>query len=159
LVTVIVLLALVGMVTRTRRNAAGAVMCGVIAGIALGVAAVLTAAALKVFSSHGTIGTLTSASLWGALVSAVAAQYVSQQAFARGALSLSLPALTVVDPVAAVPAARLLLGERLEPGHAAVWLPAAILAAFGVALLARGQASSAAMQGGALELSGDPADG
>lgn len=42
---------------------------------------------------------------------------------------MSLPALTVIDPLAAVPAARLLLHERLEPGHAAVWLPAAAVAA------------------------------
>ena len=137
LVTVAVLLALVVVVTRTGRTVAGAVTCGVTAGIALGVAAVLTAAALKVFSARGILAILASASLWGALVTAVAAQYVSQQAFSRGALSLSLPALTVVDPVAAVPAARVLLGERLEPGHAAVWLPAAVLAALGVALLAR----------------------
>jgi hypothetical protein len=142
LVTVAVLLVLVGVVSRMGRTVAGAVSCGVTAGIALGVAAVLTAAALKVVSTRGIVPTLASASLWGALVTAVAAQYVSQQAFARGVLSLSLPALTVVDPVAAVPAARVLLGERLEPGHAAVWLPAAVLAAVGVALLARTPAPS-----------------
>jgi hypothetical protein len=36
-----------------------------------------------------------------------------------------------------LPAARLLLGERLEPGHAAICLPAAVVAAVGVILLAR----------------------
>ena len=47
------------------------------------------------------------------------------------------PALILLDPLAAVPAARLLLRERLEPGHAAIWLPAAAVAAVGVVLLAR----------------------
>jgi hypothetical protein len=136
-VTVVVLLALVGLATRTSRSTAGAVTCGAIAGVALGVAAVLTSAALKVLGDRGVVAALTSAPLWAAIVTALAAQYASQQAFSRGALALSLPALTVVDPVAAVPAARLLLGERLVPGHASVWLPAAVIAAAGVALLAR----------------------
>ena len=45
-----------------------------------------------------------------------------------GALAWSLPALILLDPLAAIPAARLLLGEHLEPGHAAIWLPAAVVA-------------------------------
>jgi hypothetical protein len=48
-----------------------------------------------------------------------------------------MPALVLLDPLAAVPAARLLLGERLEPGHAGVWVPAAVVAAIGVVLLSR----------------------
>ena len=54
-----------------------------------------------------------------------------------GRSSWSLPALILLDPLSAVPAARLLLGERLEPGHAAVWVPAAAVAAIGVVVLAR----------------------
>jgi hypothetical protein len=48
-----------------------------------------------------------------------------------------LPALILLDPLSAVPAARLLLGERLGPGHAVIRLPAAATAAVGVVLLAR----------------------
>jgi drug/metabolite transporter (DMT)-like permease len=123
--------------TRVRREGVGALACGLAAGVAMGIAAVLISAALKVLSERGLLPLLTNPSLWAAVVAAVAAQYASQQAFARGSLSLSLPALTVVDPLAAVPAARLLLGERLAPGHAATWLPAAAVAALGVVLLAR----------------------
>jgi hypothetical protein len=36
-----------------------------------------------------------------------------------------------------VPVALWLLGERLEPGHAGLWGPAALVAAVGVVLLAR----------------------
>ena len=60
-----------------------------------------------------------------------------QQAYARGALPWSLPALILLDPLAAVPAAGLLLGEHLEHGSVAIWLPAAIVAAIGVVVLAR----------------------
>jgi hypothetical protein len=74
---------------------------------------------------------------WGALVTAVVAQLGGQQAYARGSLAWSMPVLILLDPVAAIPAARLLLGERLEPGHAVIWLPAALVAACGVVLLAR----------------------
>jgi hypothetical protein len=103
----------------------------------MGIAAVLVSAALTAFRIGGLVHALSSSELWGALVVAVAAEWGTQQAFARGSLSWSLPALTVADPLAAVPAALLLLGERLEPGHAAVWVPAAIVAAVGVVLLAR----------------------
>jgi len=70
-------------------------------------------------------------------VVAVVAVLGGQQAYARGSLAWSLPALILLDPLAAVPAARLLLGERLEPGHAGIWLPAAIVAGIGVVILAR----------------------
>jgi hypothetical protein len=105
--------------------------------VAAGIAAVLVSTALRVVAERGPVALLTSSALWGALVVAVAAQLASQQAYARGSLSWSMPALVLLDPLAAVPAARVLLGERLEPGHAVVWLPAAGVAAVGVVLLAR----------------------
>jgi drug/metabolite transporter (DMT)-like permease len=129
--------AVVAAATRTRRGATGAVACGVVAGLAAGIAAVLISAALKIVSSQGFPRMLAGPELWGAIVMAVAAQVGAQQAFCRGALTWSLPALTVLDPLTAVPAARFLLGERLEPGHAAVWLPAGLVAALGIIFLAR----------------------
>lgn len=136
-ITVSLVLLLVLLAPLLGRQAAGAVACGTAAGTAMAVAAVLAAAALKTWDSRGLVAALTGLPLWGAVLTALAAELASQQAFARGALSWSLPALTVVDPLAAVPVARVLLGERLEPGHAAVWLPAAAFAAAGVVLLAR----------------------
>jgi hypothetical protein len=129
--------ALVALASRAKEGARGALAAGLAAGIAMGIAAVLVSATLKTLS-HGGVGqAVGSAALWGAAVAGIAAEFGSQQAFSRGALAWSLPALTVADPLAAVPAARILLGERLEPGHAAVWVPAAIVAAVGVGLLAR----------------------
>ncbi|NIH80286.1 DMT family transporter [Amycolatopsis viridis] len=133
-------LVLVGLAARTRRGAApAAVVCGVCAGIAAGCAAVLISSAFKEAGRSG--HALTDGAFWflvaAAIVVAVVAQIGSQQAYSRGALAWSLPALTVLDPLAAIPAARLLLGERLEPGHAAAWGPAALVAVVGVVLLAR----------------------
>jgi hypothetical protein len=130
-------LAVVAAATRLRRGASGALICGIAAGLAAGIAAVLISSALRILTDHGLVRALTRPELWAAIVMAVAAQVGAQQAFSRGALTWSLPALIVLDPLAAVPAARFLLGERLEPGHAAVWLPAAVVAAVGVVLLAR----------------------
>jgi len=129
-------LAVVALSTRLRRGALGALACGIAAGLAAGIAAVLISSALKILSDHGLVRAVTGPELWAAIVMAIAAQIGAQQAFSRGALTWSLPALTVLDPLAAIPAARFLLGERLEPGHAAVWLPAGLVAAVGVVLLA-----------------------
>jgi len=136
IIALLVTVGLVAAASRIRRGPIGALTCGATAGIAAGTAAVLISAAVKLFSTRGMLHGLASASLWAALAVAVTAQLGSQQAYGRGALSWSLPALTVLDPLAAVPTARLLLGERLEPGHAAVWIPAAAVTVLGVILLA-----------------------
>lgn len=137
LAAVLLVLALVAVAARATVGARGALAAGLAAGIAMGIAAALVSGALLSLRHGGPVHALTGAALWGAVVTGIAALYASQQAFARGSLAWSLPALTVADPLAAVPAARILLGESLEPGHASVWLPAGIVAAVGVVLLAR----------------------
>ncbi|WP_167441607.1 DMT family transporter [Amycolatopsis vastitatis] len=136
-VAVLVAAGLAAVSSRIGRGPRGALACGASAGIAAGVAAVLISAAVKTFGERGPVHTLAGSALWAALAAAVIAQLGSQQAYARGALSWSMPALVLLDPLAAVPAARLLTGERLEPGHAFVWVPAAAVAVVGVVLLAR----------------------
>lgn len=137
LVATLLALALIAVTIWLKPGARGALAAGVAAGIAMGVAAVLISAALNTFGHSGLMAALRSPAPWTALVVAIAAEYACQQAYSKGALAWSLPALTVADPLAAVPVALILLGERLEPGHAAVWAPAAIGAAVGVVLLAR----------------------
>jgi drug/metabolite transporter (DMT)-like permease len=128
---------LVAVATLLERGAHGALACGCAAGIAAGIAAVLISVGLHSFQEGGWVHALAGIAIWGALVTAVVAQLGGQQAYSRGSLAWSLPALILMDPVSAIPAARLLLGERLEPGHAVVWLPAAVVAGVGVVLLAR----------------------
>lgn len=128
---------LVAGATLLGRGAHGALACGAAAGIAAGIAAVLISIGLRSLREGGWVHALAGLALWGALVVSVIAVLGGQQAYARGSLAWSLPALILFDPLAAVPAARLLLGERLEPGHAPVWLAAAAVAAVGVVVLAR----------------------
>jgi hypothetical protein len=135
--SVVVSVVLVGGATLLGRGAHGALACGTAAGIAAGIAAVLISVGIRSLQEGGWVHALAGVALWGAVVVAVVAVLGGQQAYARGSLAWSLPALILLDPLAAVPAARLLLGERLEPGHAAVWLPAAVVAAVGVVVLAR----------------------
>ena len=118
-------------------GAHGAVACGAAAGIAAGIGAVLISVGVRSLQEGGWMHAFAGVAVWGAVIVAVVAVLGGQQAYARGALAWSLPALILLDPLAAIPAARLLLGEHLEPGHAAVWLPAAIVAGIGVVLLAR----------------------
>jgi drug/metabolite transporter (DMT)-like permease len=115
----------------------GALACGAAAGIAAGIGAVLISVGIRSLREDGWARALAGATVWGAAVVAVVAILGGQQAYARGSLSWSLPALILLDPLAAVPAARLLLEETLQPGKAAIWLPAAVLAAVGVVVLAR----------------------
>lgn len=136
LVATLLAVVLIAVTICLRPGAAGSLAAGAAAGVAMGIAAVLVSAALATFARHGLAAALGSPAPWTALGVALAAEYACQRAYAKGALAWSLPALTVADPLAAVPVASILLGERLEPGHAAVWVPAAIGAAIGVVLLA-----------------------
>jgi drug/metabolite transporter (DMT)-like permease len=134
---VAVSLSLVLAATLLGHGAHGAVACGGAAGIAAGIAAVLISVGVRSLQEDGWAKTLAGVTVWGAIVVALVAILAGQQAYARGALAWSLPALILLDPLAAVPAAGLLLGEHLEPGSVAVWLPAALVAAIGVVVLAR----------------------
>jgi hypothetical protein len=134
--TIVVSLALVLAATLLGHGAHGAVACGAAAGIAAGIAAVLISVGVRSLQEDGWAKTLAGVTVWGAIVVALVAIVAGQQAYARGALAWSLPALILLDPLSAVPAARLLLGEHLERGSIAVWLPAAAVAAIGVVVLA-----------------------
>jgi drug/metabolite transporter (DMT)-like permease len=118
-------------------GAHGALACGGAAGVAAGIAAVLISVGVHSLQEDGWAKALAGITVWGAIVVAAVAIVAGQQAYARGSLAWSLPALILLDPLAAVPAAWLLLGEHLAPGRAGIWLPAAVVAAIGVVLLAR----------------------
>jgi drug/metabolite transporter (DMT)-like permease len=136
-VAVVASVALVVGATLFGHGPRGALACGCAAGIAAGIGAVLISVGIRSLREGGWVHALAGVAVWGAIVVAVVAIVGGQQAYARGSLAWSLPALILLDPLSAVPAARLLLGERLEPGHAAIWLPAAVVADVGVVLLAR----------------------
>jgi drug/metabolite transporter (DMT)-like permease len=130
-------LALVLGATLLGHGAHGALACGSSAGIAAGIAAVLISVGVRSLQEDGWAKALAGVTVWGAILVALIAIVAGQQAYARGALAWSLPALIVLDPLAAVPAAWLLLGEQLDPASAGIWVPAALVAAAGVVVLAR----------------------
>ena len=134
--TIAVSLALVLAATLLGHGAHGAVACGAAAGIAAGIAAVLISVGVRSLQEDGWAKTLAGVTVWGAVVVALVAIVAGQQAYARGALAWSLPALILLDPLAAVPTAALLLAEHLAPGSIAIWLPAAVVAGIGVVVLA-----------------------
>jgi hypothetical protein len=134
---VLLSIALVVGATLLGHGAHGALACGGAAGIAAGIGAVLISIGVRSLQEGGWVHALAGVAVWGAVIVAVVAVLGGQQAYSRGALAWSLPALILLDPLAAIPAARLLLGEHLEPGHAVVWFPAAVVAGIGVVLLAR----------------------
>jgi hypothetical protein len=134
---VVVSIVLVAGATLLGHGAHGALACGTAAGIAAGIGAVLISVGVRSLEEGGWVHALAGVAVWGAILVAVVAIIGGQQAYARGSLAWSLPALILMDPLAAIPAAKWLLGERLEHGHAVVWVPAAIVAAIGVVLLAR----------------------
>jgi drug/metabolite transporter (DMT)-like permease len=134
---VVISVVLVAAATLLGHGAHGALACGTAAGIAAGIGAVLISVGVRSLQEGGWMHAFAGVAVWGAILVAVVAIVGGQQAYARGSLAWSLPALILMDPLAAIPAAKWLLGERLEPGHAAVWVPAAIVAAIGVVLLAR----------------------
>jgi hypothetical protein len=137
IIAVVVSVGLVAGATLFGHGAHGALACGSAAGIAAGIGAVLISIGIRSLQEGGWVHALAGVAVWGAIIVAVIAVLGGQQAYARGSLSWSLPALILLDPLAAVPAARLLLGEHLEPGHAVIWVPAAVVAAIGVVVLAR----------------------
>jgi hypothetical protein len=134
---VVLSILLVAGATLLGHGAHGALACGTAAGIAAGIGAVLISVGVRSLQEGGWVHALAGVAVWGAVLVAVVAIVGGQQAYSRGSLAWSLPALILLDPLAAIPAAKWLLGERLEPGHATVWVPAGIVAAIGVVLLAR----------------------
>jgi hypothetical protein len=107
---VVVCLGLVAMAGRLPHGPVGALICGAIAEVVAGAAAVLISTALEVLGQGAAVRVLAIVALVAAAVAAVAEQLSAQQAYSRGSLAWSLPALTLADPLAAVPVARLLLG-------------------------------------------------
>lgn len=107
-------------------------------GIAFGYMAAVTSLTWRVLT-HGVLQVLGSWEPYAVAVSGIAGILLTQSAFGSGVLRLSLPTLTVVQPLVAILIGLLLLGERIDShGLASLWevLGLAVMA-FGVFALAR----------------------
>ena len=88
-------------VARRRRGQIRAVFLGTAAGIAFGLTAALTKTNAHLLD-HGLGQLVSSWQLYAMVVIGVWAMLVAQSAFQAGALSLSLPVMTVTDPVVSI---------------------------------------------------------
>lgn len=105
---------------RSTRSRAG-LLLAVGAGIAYGYMAATTSLTWRVLT-HGVLHALGSWEPYAVAVSGVTGVLLTQAAFGSGVLRLSLPTLTVVQPLVAILIGLLLLGERIDShGLAPLW--------------------------------------
>jgi drug/metabolite transporter (DMT)-like permease len=120
-----------------------AVLLAVVSGSSWGMLAVLTKGVVELLGrSPGAL--LASPELYGWVAVALAGMVFQQSAFRAGALTASLPTMTVAEPVVAAALGVVLLGEVLRPGRAG-WLTlvaAAIAMIVAIVVLARSSAAA-----------------
>lgn len=127
-----------------------AVLLAVVSGALWGLFAVLTKAVvgrLDVTSVDGVMELLRTPELYAWAIVAVAGTAMQQASFGAGALTASLPTMTVTEPLVAGALGVAVLGETLRPGEAG-WFTLVIAVAVMVAAtaaLARGQAATRAV--------------
>ena len=121
-----------------------AVLLALVAGTSLALFAVLTKGVVDVLHHHGLRAALSSPEFVPWLVVMLCGMIFQQSAFRAGALTASLPTMTVAKPVVATVLGIFVLGETLE-AHGAEGVVLAVAAAVVIAAtvaLARGEAAS-----------------
>ncbi|MBU8810098.1 DMT family transporter [Mycolicibacterium goodii] len=127
-------------------GARSAVLLAVVSGALWGVFAVLTKGVvdhLLVHSWGGVLTVLRLPELYAWVAVAIAGTVMQQSSFRAGALTASLPTMTVTEPVVASVLGIVVLGETLRPGDAGWFTLVAAVAVMVVATvaLARGEAA------------------
>jgi drug/metabolite transporter (DMT)-like permease len=126
---------------------ASAVLLAVVSGALWGLFAVLTKGVVDRLDD-GLLALLRTPELYAWALVAVAGTAWQQSSFRAGALTASLPTMTVVEPVVGSVLGIVVLGETLRPGDAG-WLTLIVAVAVMVvatAALARGEAADATKQ-------------
>jgi len=124
-----------------------AVLLAVVSGALWGLFAVLTKAVvgrLDVTSWDGLVELLRTPELYAWALVAVAGTAMQQASFGAGALTASLPTMTVTEPMVAGALGVVVLGETLRPGEAGWFtlVTAVVVMVAATAALARGQAAT-----------------
>ncbi|MDG4665069.1 DMT family transporter [Mycobacterium sp. 236(2023)] len=132
---------------RMRSGATSAVLMAVVSGALWGLFAVLTKAVvhrLDVTSLAGIAELVRTPELYAWAVVGILGTSTQQASFQAGALTASLPTMTVTEPMVACALGVVVLGETLRPGEAGwVTLIAAVaVMVVATAALARGEAAS-----------------
>ncbi|MCV7384250.1 DMT family transporter [Mycolicibacter longobardus] len=110
----VVLLCLVG--ARVFTGPVAAVLLAAVSAISWGIVAVLTKGVVEMIG-HGPRTLLSSPELYAWATLALAGAVFQQSAFRAGALTASLPTMTVLEPMVAATLGVVLLGEVLRPGR------------------------------------------
>lgn len=123
-------------------TAAAAVLLAVVSAILWGAFAVLTKG-MDELIGHGIRALLTAPEFYGWAAAALAGTVIQQASFRAGALTASLPTMTVVEPVVAATLGVVLLGEVLQPGREGVVILVLAVAVLivAVAVLSRSEAA------------------
>jgi drug/metabolite transporter (DMT)-like permease len=118
-----------------------AVMLSGAAGVLYGVAAALTKTCSHLLDG-GVISLLGHWQPYALVVAGIAGLVIGQSAFQAGSLAVSLPAMSVVDPIVSIVIGALAFGESLAagPGHVVIEVAALVAMSTGVVLLARAEA-------------------
>lgn len=136
----------------------GAVLLALVSGALWGVFAVLTKGVVDRLDD-GVMAMLRTPELYAWVAVAIAGTAWQQSSFRAGALTASLPTMTVTEPVVGSVLGVVILGETLRPGEAG-WLTLVVAFAamvFATAALARGEAATVETVGASG--SGHPDDG
>jgi drug/metabolite transporter (DMT)-like permease len=148
LIAAAVVLPLVGafilIASRLPKGGARAVLLGTCTGLLYGAAAALTKSVMS-YLDDGFVDIITSWELYALIVVAAAGTYLQQSAFQAGSLAQSLPAISVVEPVAAVILGMTVLEEELRADGLewALIAISAVVMIVATAALARSQGESA----------------
>jgi drug/metabolite transporter (DMT)-like permease len=128
---------------------AAAVLLAVVAGSALAVFAVLTKGVLEALE-HGFVAVLRAPEFYAWILVALVGMIFQQSAFRAGALTASMPTVTVAEPVVASVLGVIVLGETLNAGDREVFVLIVAVVAVIVATwaLARGKAATMAARTG-----------
>ncbi|WP_168209496.1 DMT family transporter [Mycobacterium helveticum] len=152
IVAVVMLPLLVGCVLAARAWSGGpfaAVLLALVAGSSLALFAVLTKGVVEI-SEHSLLGVLTAPEFVPWILAALTGMIFQQSAFRAGALTASMPTMTVAKPVVAGLLGVFVLGETLSSdGPKALVLIAAVsVVIIATVALARGEAATMVAQTG-----------
>ncbi|MEB3030902.1 DMT family transporter [[Mycobacterium] nativiensis] len=143
-VVLVVLLACVLFARKFTGRPAAAVLLAVVAGTSLAVFALLTKVLVEVLKAEGLHAVLESPALAPWLVATLAGMIFQQSAFRAGALTASMPTMTVAKPLVASALGVLLLNETINAGgiEDVAVIIGVVLIVIATAALARGEAAT-----------------
>ncbi|UVO11457.1 DMT family transporter [Mycobacterium sp. SVM_VP21] len=154
IVSVVLAVVLVGCVLAARiykGRPAAAVLLAVVAGTSLAVFALLTKVLVEVLKADGIGAVLRAPALVPWLVATLAGMIFQQSAFRAGALTASMPTMTVAKPLVASALGVLLLNETIQAGGTedVAVIIGVVLIVIATAALARGEAATIVADAGA----------